>query len=91
MNNLTQNTSTYALVSITTSASPLFYNSSTTLLPAVLSKTDARFPYKLPQEAGRIAAETKNVGEDCVTTTFALNDKLNGLVPFSDYFISDVP
>ena len=67
------------------------YTSSTLFTPKLLSKTNATYSYKLPNDLPRIATEAKSSWENVVATILGLNDNFSGLTPLATYYISDTP
>lgn len=67
------------------------YASSTLFSSTVLSKTDAKYSYKLPTDVPRIATESKSTGENVIATTFWYNSNQTGLTALTDYYLADTP
>ena len=67
------------------------YVDSDLFTPKLLSKTNATYSYKLPNDLPRIATEAKSSWENVVATILGLNDNFSGLTPLATYYISDTP
>lgn len=67
------------------------YVSSDLFTQKLLSKTDATYDYKLPVDIVRFANETKNAGEECVTTYYGLKGNFTGLTQDIPMYIADTP
>lgn len=72
-------------------ADKFFYATSNLFTQKLLSLTNATYDYKLPTDLPRIATETKSAGENCITTTFWLNNNFSGLTPNVDMYLADTP
>ena len=89
LSNWIVSTTAFNIDSIGTIQEHFAYLSTTLSLPKLLSKTDAKYTYKLPTDLPRIATETKSAGSSVIATTLWLNSTFTGMTPLADMFISN--
>jgi hypothetical protein len=67
------------------------YTSSDLFANELLSKTDATYSYKLPNDIPRFAKSNWAIGEKVKCSYLGIADLFTGLTEWSDYYLQDIP